>query len=296
MRVLTGTSAFGSGSPEAEQLLKEKGIELVKNPYGRKMTKDEIIKNLSGIDGLLAGLEPLDEDVFKVSPDLKVIARVGVGMDNVDRTAATKYGIKISNTPDAPTEAVVEMTIAALLSLSHNIVFSNMDIHNGEWQKRMGKSIKELSVLLIGYGNIGRRMHEVLVTFGTDVTVYDKYNPKYNKRDLRNILPEMDVVSLHASGDEEILTEELIGFIKDGAIILNSARGKQVSEIGIYNALKSGKVSAFWGDALWHEPYHGMVLQCDNAVLTPHISTYTSSCRADMELQAVKNLLKDLGL
>ena len=84
--------------------------------------------------------------------------------------------------------------------------------------------------------------------------------------------------------------------MKDGVIILNSARGGLVNEQALYDALKSNKVAAFWGDALWEEPYEGIIKECKNAILTPHICTYTTSCRTSMEKQAVENLLGDLGL
>lgn len=296
MKVVVGASSFADGNTNIERIFKEKGIELVKNPFGRRMTKEEIIEHLHGADALLAGLEPLDEDVFSKCPNLKAIARIGIGMDNVDMEAAKKHRIKVSNTPEGPTDAVAEMTLSALLAICHNIISSNKDIHEGVWKKRLGKSISEMKILVIGYGHIGRKTAELLKTLGAEIQIFDKYNPMDSTCSLEEGLKIADVVSIHASGKEEIISIELIESMKDGVIILNSARGGLINEKGLYAALKSGKVSFFWGDSLWTEPYDGILKECENAILTPHICTYTTKCRSSMEMQAVENLFRDLGV
>lgn len=294
MRVVVGASSFAENNPEIEKMFSERGIELVKNPFGRRLNKKETIEHLRGADGLLAGLEVLDEEVYLSCPDLKAISRIGIGMDNVDVVSAKEYGICVSNTPKAPTDAVAEMTVSALLSICHNIVPSNTDVHNGIWKKRIGKSISELKVFIIGYGNIGKKTAEIMQMLGAEVMVYDKYDVASSSCELEEGLKEADVISIHASGNEEIITSEMIRLMKDGVIILNSARGGIVNEMALYDAMNAGKVFAFWGDALWNEPYDGILKECDNAILTPHISTYTTKCRNSMERQAVENLFRDL--
>lgn len=294
MRVAVGASSFDVSNPQIEKLLKENGVDIITNPYGRKMTKEEIIKHLEGADGLLAGLEPLDDDVFKECPNLKAIARIGIGMDNVDKNAAMARGIKVSNTPEGPTNAVAEMTLTALLSISHNIIWANDDVHNGIWKKRLGHSVDEYKILIVGYGRIGQKTAELLKMLGADIIIYDKYNEEVSTCSLEEGLKEADVVSIHASGKDEIISAEMIDTMKDGVIILNSARGGLINEQALYSALESGKVAAFWGDALWTEPYDGKLVDCKNAILTPHICTYTKSCRESMELQALQNLLGDV--
>jgi D-3-phosphoglycerate dehydrogenase len=109
-------------------------------------------------------------------------------------------------------------------------------------------------------------------------------------------LQAADAVSLHVSGKDEVIGEREIALLKDGVLLLNSARGQVVNEDALYEALQTGKVAGFWGDALWQEPYEGKLCQCENAILTPHICTYTTACRESMESQAVENLLRDLEL
>ena len=295
MKIVVGASSFAGSSDKAINMLLERGIEVVKNPYGRKMTEDEIIGHLQGADGLLAGLEPLNEAVFEKAPQLKAIARIGIGMDNVDIEAAKKHGIKVSNTPDAPTAAVAEMALAALLTMGHEVIPSNRDVHQKVWKKRIGFSLNGLNVLFIGYGRIGRRFAEHLKYFGSNISVYDPFQPDISEPDLGEALKKADVITVHASGNEEILSAGLFSCIREGAVVMNCSRGALINEDALYEGLKSGKISQYWGDVFWSEPYEGKLLECDNAVLTPHISTYNSLCRESMETEAVKNILEDLG-
>lgn len=300
MKIAVGASSFADMNDAPLCLLEEKGIEVIKNPYGRRLSEEEIVEHLKGADGLLAGLEPLTNRVFDSSPDLKVIARIGIGMDNVDMKAAQKHGIKVSNTPEGPTEAVAEMTLAAMLMMLHQIVPSNEDIHAGIWKKRMGKSIVRLKVFVVGCGHIGRRAAELLQMAGAEVRVYDKYLPEYPDGiqytdSLEEGLQWADAVTLHVSGTDEVIGKREINMMKRGGYLLNSARGSVVNEDALYEALDSGKIAGFWGDTLWQEPYAGKIINFRNAILTPHISTYTEQCRLDMETEAVQNLLRDLG-
>ncbi len=295
MKVAVGASSFSQSSDKALRLLVDKGIEVVKNPYGRKMTVDETIRHLQGADGLLAGLELLNEDVLSKTPTLKAIARIGIGMDNVDIEAVKRRKIALSNTPDAPTEAVAEMTVAALLAIGHRLLQCNEEMHRNIWKKHIGFALKNLNVLLLGYGRIGKRVKCMLNVFGSNIEVYDEYLSGYDT-DLEQKLAWADVISLHASGNEEVLTPERFEKIKDGVVILNSARGALINEQALVEALRNGRVSYFWGDVFWQEPYEGELQKIDNAILTPHIATYNSYCRETMEVEAVENLLHDLEI
>lgn len=296
MKVVVGASSFATDSKKALELLEANEVQVVPNPYGRRMTQEEIIQHLQGADGLLAGLELLNEEVFSACPQLKAIARIGIGMDNVDIEAARRHHIRVSNTPDGPTQAVAEMTLAALLAIAHQIIPSNEDLHQEVWKKRMGFSIQGAKVLLVGYGRIGRRTGELLQSLGAEILIYDKFQPQVCTCTLEEGLAVADVISLHASGTSPILTRAEFEICKSGVVVLNSARGGLIEEEAIFEALKNGSVSWYWGDALWEEPYHGKLLSCSNAVLTPHICTYTTCCREEMELAAVKNLLEDLNI
>lgn len=296
MRIVVGASSFNADAPVIAKLFAKYSIECVTNPYGRRLTEDEIIEHLKDADGLLAGLEPLTEKVFQQSPKLKAIARIGIGTDNVDFEAAKRHGIKVSNTPDGPTDAVAEMTLTALLALNHHLVDSNADVHNGVWKKRMGVSIRGQKVFIIGMGRIGKKVAALLGGLGVEILAYDKYNEAASTCTLEEGLAAADAVTLHVSGNEEVLGAAELDKMRPGAVLLNSARGKVVNEDALCERLRDGRIGGFWGDALWQEPYDGKLRGCENAILTPHICTYSADCRESMETDAVRNLLRDLGI
>jgi D-3-phosphoglycerate dehydrogenase len=302
VRVAIGPSSFAEEDDAPLRRLRTAGCEVVPNALKRRLTEAEIIAHLEGVDGLIAGLEPLNANVFAAAKHLRAIARVGIGMDNVDVAAAKERGIKVSNTPDGPTLAVAELTMAAMLALCRRLVTSNAALHAGEWKKQIGIGLDRSTVLVVGFGRIGRRVAELSRAFGARVMVHDPmisdaalpaglvYAP-----DLLSALPQADIVTLHAGTTETIMNEKEFGAMRDGAILLNSARGELVNEPALVSALNSGKVSGAWYDAFTKEPYSGPLTKFDQVLLTPHVATYTRQCRLSMESAAVENLLRDLG-
>ena len=303
LRVAIGPSSFAQKDAAPVQLIENHGIEIVPNPYRRRLTEDEIIVHLKDIDGLIAGLEPLNRRVLSsAAPRLKVVARVGIGVTNVDFDAAAELGVKVSNTPDPPTQAVAELTLTAMLALCRGLGPANAAIHGRKWTKSVALSLTGTNVLLVGYGRIGRRVGELLRPFGAQILVAD---PLIETDSLKNGeklvtleegLAEAQVISLHASGVETLIGREQFEQMQEGVYLLNSARGELVDEAALIEALESGRVAGVWFDAFWQEPYSGALLQFEQALLTPHMGTYTRQCRRQMEVEAVNNLLRDLAV
>ena len=300
MKVAIGSSSFGAADPLPLQMLADAGMQIVPNPYGRRLSENEVIEHLNGVDGLIAGLEPLTQQVFEHCPHLRAIARVGIGMDNVDLEAAQAKGIKVSNTPDGPTEAVAEMALAALLAIGRKIVSSNETMHNNQWEKSVGFGLSGITVAVIGYGRIGRRFADHLRYFGVNILVVDPFitldllSQGETQVDLQEALAKADVVSLHVSGSEELLSEDVFQAMKPGMVLLNSSRGAVINEKALMAALDQGIVSDAWLDVFWEEPYQGPLTAYKQVLLTPHTSTYSRQCRLAMETEAVTNLLRDL--
>ena len=302
LRVAISTSSFGELDDSPLRLLESHGIDIVPNPFGRRLTESEIINHLDGIHGLLAGVEPLTRKVLESASSLRAIARVGIGMSNVDLKAAQILDIRVSNTPEGPTTAVAEMTVAALLALSRNIVSSNAALHEGQWQKSIGSGLTGVPVLFIGFGRIGQQTYRYLAPFGIQAMVYDPFTkqPPIDEHitfvSLEEGLARAEVISLHAAGDKPILGPDEFEMMKDGVILLNSARGALVDEDALISAVESGKVTSAWFDVFWEEPYQGKLIGLKQVLLTPHISTYTKQCRLSMETAAVHNILRDLDI
>ncbi len=302
MKVIVGSSTFADEDPAPLELLRAAGMEVVLNPLRRRWNEAETIQHLQGVDGLLAGLEPLNRAVLtSTRGKLRALARIGIGMDNVDQAAARELGIKVSNTPDAPTAAVAEMTLAALLSLARDLEPMNRAMHAGGWPKTIARSLPELAVLVVGFGRIGRAVANQLAAMGCAVRVADPYLPdaapcSFPRVTLAEGLRTADVVSLHASGNAVLLADAEFATVKRGLILLNPARGGLVDEEALLRALDSGQVAKAWLDTFASEPYTGKLRDYPQVLLTPHACTYTRRCRLAMETEAVTNLLRDLGL
>ena len=302
LKIAIGPSSFAAQDDTPMKMLEAAGMDVVPNPYGRRLTEEEIIKQLNDVDGLIAGLEPLNKRVISSSPKLKAIARVGIGVDNVNFQAAAEHSVKVSSTPDGPTRAVAELTIAGMLSLCRQLPQMNADMHAGQWNKVISMGLSNTPVLFIGYGRIGRAVGELLKSFGPDILVCD---PTVNAEDLKHGetlvtldqgLAKASVITLHAGGDKVILDKKAFDQMRDGVILLNSARAGLVDEQAFLSAVSSGKIFGAWFDAFWQEPYNGESLNYPNVLLTPHVCTYTRQCRLGMETEAVQNLLRDLGI
>ena len=304
MRVAITPSSFAEVEKLPLEILKSAGCEVILNPYGRRLTEAEVLDLLTrnNVEGLVAGLEPLTRAVLEsASPALKAIARVGIGITNVDLEACSDLGIRFSFTPDGPTEAVAEITCAALLCLIRDIVAMNGDMHSGVWRKRLGRGVRGLRVLVVGFGRIGRVVAQTLKKLGCEIMVCDPLTTAQMMGDMDRVelidgLRAADVVTLHASGQDQIIGKAELNAARKGVIILNAARGELIHEPSLISALDSGKVSKVWLDVFREEPYTGQLTQYEQVLMTPHASTYTLECRKEMESQAAKNLVRDLNL
>ena len=296
-RILIGPSSFGVVDAAPLQRLRDAGFDVLPNPFGRRLSTQELIELLPGIIGLVAGLEPLDRTVLERS-ELRAISRCGVGMSNVDLDTARRLGIAVRNTPDAPTTAVAELTAAAMLALLRRVVPMSADLHDGRWTRIAGAQLEDKTVVVVGFGRVGRRVAQLLLAFGAKVIAVDPHvdrvDPPIARASLIDALPLADIVTLHASGDETILGRAELLHLKRGALVLNCGRGGLLDEGALCEALDSGHVAGAWIDAFRDEPYSGPLTQYPQVLLTPHIGSFTVECRRRMEMEAVENLLEAL--
>ena len=293
-KVLIGPSSFAALDPSPMKELLESGFQVVKNPFGRKLTKSELIELLPGVVGLIAGLEHLDKQVLSKS-ELKVISRCGAGMSNVDLEAAEELGIKVFSTPDGPTSAVAELTLGALLSLLRMVPQMDRDLHAGRWNKKIGTQLYGKTVVIIGYGRIGCRLSKLMEPFNTRILVVDPaildLKEEFEVLTLQQALPQADIVTLHASGEKKIIGEEEFGLMKPGTFLLNAARGDLIDENALIRSLENGRIRGAWIDTFSQEPYSGPLTKYEQVILTPHIGSYSIECRRSMEMESVHNLV-----
>ncbi len=298
-KILIAPSSFAEADKTPMNRLIAAGYEVIDNPYKRKLTKKELLVLFDDDTvGLIAGLETLDREVLQKSR-IQVISRVGAGLSNVDLKAARDLGIQVFNTPDAPTNAVAELTIGAMLSLLRMIPQMDQALHNGQWQKKIGVQLQGKTVAVIGFGRIGRRVAELLSSFGVKILIVDPYVDEsacagYRTLSIEGALSEADIVTIHTSGHDCIIGEKEFALIKKRVYLLNVARGGVVSENALIKALEDRTVVGAWLDTFEEEPYKGPLCGYRNVILTPHVGSYTAECRLQMENEAVDNLLNYL--
>ncbi len=299
MNVLIGPSSFGQADPSPLKLLTEAGLKVSPNPFGRKLTKAEVLELLPGSIGLIAGLECIDRDVLNTS-GLRVVSRCGSGLSNVDLDAARDLGVRFFSTPEGPTQAVAEMTIGVMLCLIRNVIAMNDRLHKGHWYKQSGFQLKGKTILIIGFGRIGRRVAALLEPFDIRILVCDPQTTaddcNYETVNLVEGIPQADIITLHASGDALLLGKSELDLVKKGVFIFNAARGSLIDEKALRRYLKSGAVAGCWLDSFGQEPYRGPLCGLENVILTPHVGSYTHEGRLNMEMDAAANLLKGLNL
>jgi len=300
MKVFISTSSFAKDEDRPLDMLKESGLEVSLNPYGRKLSEDEIEGVLHDVDYLIAGTEPLTQRVLESAKRLKVISRCGTGLDNVDIKAADKLGIKVYNTPYGPTLSVAELTIGLIFDMLRRISKMDRDVRSGVWEKYTGNLLIEKKVGIIGFGKIGQKVAELLMPFGCEIVCYDiRKEDKELKIKIASsdeILRTSDIISIHVSSKEQIIGREEFKKIKKGAWIINVSRGGVIDESELYKALKKGHLSGAALDVFEQEPYSGPLKELDNVILTPHIGSYAKEGRINMEIEAVKNVLNGAGI
>ena len=294
-KILIGPSTFAAEDNSPMKRLIASGVEVIDNPFKRRLTKEELLELLGqGVTGLIAGLEPLDREVLSQS-QLKVVSRCGSGMTNVDQKAAAELGILVRYTPDGPVASVAELTLGAMLGLLRLIPVMNHELHQGRWTKKIGGLLEGRTVLIIGYGRIGRRVAALLAPFKVNLIAADPYieDPGDGTRlmPLHEALPLADIISLHLSGEIPVLGQNEFDLIRPGAFLLNSARGELLDEAALIRALNDGRLAGAWLDAFHQEPYDGPLTKYKQVILTPHVGSYTRECRLQMETESVENLI-----
>jgi len=237
--LVISTSSFDiDNNPPLQQLL-QKGMLIVTNPHKRKLTEDEIIELLSnGATGLIAGIEPLTHRVFQASPQLKVISRCGAGLDSVDLNAAKQRGITVLNTPEAPAQAVAELTMAFILSLLRQTAVIDRAVRNKEWPRTQGRLLAAQTVGIVGLGHIGRRVARLCQAFEASVIAHDPFAtqvPDGVKRvPLEQLLASADIITLHlpySADSHHLLDAKAFAAMKPEAIVINAARGGLIDEM-----------------------------------------------------------------
>jgi D-3-phosphoglycerate dehydrogenase / 2-oxoglutarate reductase len=299
LRTLVTTIPFADKDARPLNILDQAGAGVVINPLGRKLTEEDLSGMVSDADILIAGTEPITEAVLKQAPNLKLIVRVGIGLDSVDLLAARQRGIAVSYTPDAPSPAVAELTIGLMIDLLRSVNVSNIRMHHGQWYRYFGRRLSEVAIGIIGLGRIGTRVLSHLSGFKCSRILVNDIDPGaqtpshptclVERTDKETIYREADVISLHVpltAKTNNLIAREEMAAMKSDALLINTARGGIVNEFDLCQTLKSGDLGGAAIDVFEREPYSGELADLDTCLLTAHMGSMSVDCRTQMELEA----------
>ena len=186
-KALITTVPFGDKNRMPLDLLEQNGIEYVINPLNKKLTEEELVEMVSDFDVIIAGTEPITVNVMDRASKLRMISRVGIGLDSVDLLAAENRNITVSYTPDAPAPAVSELTVGMMLTLLRSVHLSNLEMHRGHWHRFFGRRLSEVVIGLIGVGRIGSGVVQHLQGFGSPRILLNDISPNTSFGDQFNV-------------------------------------------------------------------------------------------------------------
>ncbi|MCH8324376.1 MAG: D-2-hydroxyacid dehydrogenase [Thaumarchaeota archaeon] len=279
-------------APVLNKVLQENGLQVTYEP---EITPDQIKEKIGQFNIVIVrGRTKLTKELIEKADNCKIIARVGVGLDNIDEDAAKAKNIQVINAVEAAMTAVAELVLALMLSLARQIPRGDRAIRNGEWLKKelKGTELKGKYLGIIGCGNIGRRLGRLakglyMNIIGFDVIPIDEEFSKdvgLMKADLDTLLQSSDYISLHVpllDSTHHMINEEKLSLMKNTAKIINTSRGGVIDEDALYNALKNGKLGGAALDVFENEPAtNSKLATLDNVILTPHIGAQTKEAQS----------------
>ncbi|MCI1944986.1 phosphoglycerate dehydrogenase [Clostridium luticellarii] len=301
-KILITPRSFGKHSKKPFELLEKQGYELIVNPYGRILTEQEMIEEIKGVDGVIVGVDPLNEKVLKNAKKLKVISKYGVGTDNIDLKYSERNNIAVTVTKGANSESVADYAFTLMLAAARKLVPIDRECRKLNWNKITSIGMSEKTLGLLGLGNIGKQVVKRARGFGMKVLAYDVYkdesfafenNVEYMT--VEEILKKSDFISLHLPLTDEtkyIIGEKELNMMKENSVIVNTARGGLIDENALYNALRNKKIWGAGVDVFEKEPPENKkLLELDNIVLGSHCAASTVEAIDNMGTMAAKNII-----
>jgi D-3-phosphoglycerate dehydrogenase / 2-oxoglutarate reductase len=272
----------------------EAGVDLLRRHFDVDVDGDsDLTQAIGGYDAIvIRSATKLTAELIDRAERLKVIGRAGVGVDNVDVAAATRRGIVVANAPESTVVSAAEQTIGLMVALARNIPQAHAALKQGRWERERwaGVELADKTLGLIGFGRIGRQVGRRALGLGMRVVAHDPFVADERFRELGvervetldEVLAAADVLSLHSPltpETERMIDAAAIGRMKDGARLVNAARGPLVDEQALAEAIRSGKLAGAALDVFSAEPYAGELLELDEVVVTPHLAASTGEAQ-----------------
>ena len=299
-KVMIGPAPLARLPGDFLNVLSAAGFEFVYPKAAVQMTEQDLLEQLPGIPAALAGSEPYTRKVFEASPQLKVVARVGVGYDAVDVAAATDHGVVVTIAPGTNQDAVSEHCFMLILALAKNLLRQHLPIRDGKWPRQANVPLRGRTLGLVGLGRIGKSMALKGLAFGMNVVAFEPapdlaFVQKHGVTlaPLDDLLRQADYVSLHLpamDATRALINAERLRLMKPTAFLINTARGAVVDEPALYEALREKRIAGAGLDVFEEEPPlpGNPLLRLDNVVMTAHTAGVDLQSRDDMARKAAE--------
>ena len=272
----------------------------VKNISDSKTKTEELISNIVDTDiVVIRSSTKINKDILQEANKLKIIARCGVGIDNIDIEEATNKEIYVTNSPNANIISVAELTIGLIISAARNIHTSNNSLKDKNWDRNkfLGTELYKKQLGLIGFGKAAREVAKRLTVFGMEIVFYDPYveasEDEANKVELDELLKTSDVISIHVVKNEEtknMINDEKLNLIKKGGILVNTSRGGIVDEVALFQRSSDDVIFAGLDVFSKEPPDINKTFSTSNIVTTPHLGASTQEAQLRAGLETVQNI------
>jgi D-3-phosphoglycerate dehydrogenase len=280
--VLVGPVRYAELCPAGRALLVENGFTLIENDQLTPWTAEDLAPLLPTASASVCGVEVFDRDVLAAAPELKIISRLGVGLDNIDLAEARSRGVDVVNAPGGNAIAVAELALGLLLSVYRQIPEMNDNIRSGAWDRYVGSEVGGKSIGLIGFGATSRVLARRLKGFDMDIVAYDPFGDPALADELgvrlvslNEAVSDVDIVSVHAPhipATHHLVNAELLASMRAGTVLINTSRGGLVDEAALVDALTNGHIAGAGLDVFEVEPVSAdnPLLAFPNVVATTH--------------------------
>ncbi len=314
MRILANDGIDNAG----KNLLENAGFEVVTD----KIAQEDLVSKIGDYDVLIVrSATKVNAEIIQAS-NLKLIARAGVGLDNIDLKAAGEKGITVVNTPNASSRSVAELVFAHAFSVARMLHLTNREMpHNGQSQFKSlkktassGFELKDKTMGIIGFGRIGQEVAKMAVGLGMKVLVFDYKSRSFDITiDLHNaykqhnfqvtlkgepmdeVLSQSDFITLHTPGSSEVIDAVALSKMKKSAVLINCARGGVVNETALNEAISQGQIAFAGVDVFESEPpVNDLMLSLDNASLSPHIGASTAEAQMRVGIELAERIINHL--
>ncbi len=289
------TSTFDTENQGFLKVLKKNKVKFNLNPLKRKLNSKELIRYSENATHIIAGTELYDKEILSKLKNLKMIFRLGSGIDNINLGIAKIKKIKVIKSKVTLEKAVGELTVGLIINLLRKISLHDQNLKKNIWKKQMGNLLFGKTVGIVGYGKIGRYVEKILKNFGVKILINDTKKVK-DKISLKNLISNSDIITLHTNYNNEnlnLLNKNNLKFLKKNSIIINTSRPEIIDYNYLYKILKLKRIKGAALDVFNKEPYEGKFQLLDNTILTPHIGSYAKEIRVAMEKEAINSIIKN---